>query len=372
MTQLPSAFIVIAFLLANTCRAAALQSIQSWHLSARPSASLGGSDIDFHRVQGAAFLPDGIVVADGGNSRLLLFSAAGVLHSTLGRKGSGPGEFQSLWSIQAFGDTVLAYDSGLHRVTLILGGKIVQTIPIPPYRQRTVEIQAALSPRDFVGVTLEPSQRRAGGLFVDTVSVLHYDARSDRYASFGPREWRYLYLYGQSNGHTTYLTPFLPSSHVVASSGEAVFVPMTGAEAHILSQSGNASRNITLPIALTRFDRSVVTSYRDSLLKLAGSDGPSAARLRDVFSTRFPVPAYAPRVQTAVAVGPNVWIQAHPALDADSVLWYVIGTQEQRLVARVPLPATWQLLGGDATRVIVLRKDELDMETVAVYTIQQR
>ena len=51
--------------------------------------------------------------------------------------------------------------------------------------------------------------------------------------------------------------------------------------------------------------------------------------------------------------------------------WYVVSAATARIVGRVSLPSAWQLLGGDDTRIIVLQKDELDIESVAVYDVHR-
>lgn len=67
-------------------------------------------DVSFTSIASAEFLEDGrIVVADAGEDAIFVF-ASGQLEKRFGRKGGGPGEFQSLASIRIKGDTIIAAD----------------------------------------------------------------------------------------------------------------------------------------------------------------------------------------------------------------------------------------------------------------------
>lgn len=60
----------------------------------------GDSLTQFTWVQDVVALPDGtIAVLDGGSSQVKLFSSSGSFISQFGRKGGGPGEFKTAWSL---------------------------------------------------------------------------------------------------------------------------------------------------------------------------------------------------------------------------------------------------------------------------------
>jgi 6-bladed beta-propeller len=70
----------------------------------------GGPMYEFDRVAGSARLHDGrIVVADGGSSSLRFFDSTGIFLKSVGGRGAGPGEFQSLGFFSVMqGDTLVA------------------------------------------------------------------------------------------------------------------------------------------------------------------------------------------------------------------------------------------------------------------------
>lgn len=103
----------------------AWQGESGWHLSAAPSVDIGVVEGDPHYqldgVQRTVRLSDGrIVVANGGSQELRFYDAAGKFITSSGRKGGGPGEFQSLsWVGVLPGDSLLVYDAGAPRLSVL-------------------------------------------------------------------------------------------------------------------------------------------------------------------------------------------------------------------------------------------------------------
>jgi hypothetical protein len=64
-----------------------------------------------------------VFVADGGSLAIYVFDAEGALVRTIGRRGSGPGEFSALYSIAWLGDTLAALDPGNARIGLYANGE---------------------------------------------------------------------------------------------------------------------------------------------------------------------------------------------------------------------------------------------------------
>ena len=76
-----------------------------------------GSPDEFGRVSSVALGPnEEVFVADRLNREVRVFGLDGVHHRTFGRKGEGPGEFQSLNSLAWSGDRLLAFDPDQGRI----------------------------------------------------------------------------------------------------------------------------------------------------------------------------------------------------------------------------------------------------------------
>lgn len=86
----------------------------AWSVDAEPQLHIGtdgSAETMFDRIRGAVRMPSGkIVVADGGSRELRVFAPNGTFVRTLSRRGSGPGEFESIGWIQRALDTIVAFD----------------------------------------------------------------------------------------------------------------------------------------------------------------------------------------------------------------------------------------------------------------------
>lgn len=94
-----------------------------WRVDGEPLLTIGSvqgnPDQELDQVTGAVRLADHrVVVANGGRLELLFYDEGGRLLARTGRRGGGPGEFQSLEWISRYGaDSVLALDLRSHRVS---------------------------------------------------------------------------------------------------------------------------------------------------------------------------------------------------------------------------------------------------------------
>ena len=102
-----------------------------------PTLTIGGADAegpyDLLRVFGALRLADGgVVVLNGATSELRFFNGAGRHLRTVGRWGSGPGEFRRPGAPVWFGtDTLVVYDTWTARATLVSArGALLKSVRI--------------------------------------------------------------------------------------------------------------------------------------------------------------------------------------------------------------------------------------------------
>ncbi len=98
--------------------------VETWIIADTPSLDLGGATTDpsqeLFYVAGAMRLDDGsIVVANDGTAELRFFGEDGTFLGTVGARGSGPGEFQTLSGLLRYGpDSIAVFDSELRRLTV--------------------------------------------------------------------------------------------------------------------------------------------------------------------------------------------------------------------------------------------------------------
>lgn len=86
----------------------------TWRLSERPLVEIGVADdpsSEFSAVRGVVRLDDGrIAVANGASNEIRIFSREGRHQRTVGRAGSGPGEFRRITRLLRRGDTLVGVD----------------------------------------------------------------------------------------------------------------------------------------------------------------------------------------------------------------------------------------------------------------------
>lgn len=103
----------IALMGGVACEAADEASHAAWRVEPTPAVAIGDLDgrpeYSFYRIAGVTSLADGrIVVADGASAELRIFSPAGRLVQTIGRRGSGPAEFDFVFRMDRTpGDTLV-------------------------------------------------------------------------------------------------------------------------------------------------------------------------------------------------------------------------------------------------------------------------
>lgn len=89
-------------------------------LEKQPSIIVGlDASLPLHRVAGAIFFGDGIVIANGAFGEIVLVDSSGVLVKRQGTRGSGPGEYISLDGVVSREDGLLAWDAYHSRVSLL-------------------------------------------------------------------------------------------------------------------------------------------------------------------------------------------------------------------------------------------------------------
>jgi hypothetical protein len=95
--------------------------------------SLSDPDIGFTNVGRVAVGPDRrMYVAERQDRQMRIYDAAGNLERVVGRRGQGPGEFQSMTHLGLFGDTVWVVDLLNARITLFnRDGDLVETMRAP-------------------------------------------------------------------------------------------------------------------------------------------------------------------------------------------------------------------------------------------------
>ena len=362
---------------------AAQTTPSQWELVG-PVAEIGRAGIDLYRVRDAVSLGNGrIAIADAGNGRILLVSEdGGEILGTLGRTGDGPGEFRALSKLAARADTLIAYDIVARRLSSwLLDGTPVATYDVPMQTSDYdgISVSALVSSTDALLTGIRRGEERpARGLYDEMRDVLAFHAPTGEMRRIHTRLWTRVYFQVQSSGAGSgYRTPFLGTTYVLSIEGHLVVVPLDSSFVRIGDRPTESTR-VPVPVTRRRFDRSIVDAYRDSLVATMSPEMrrrfPNAERdIRETFGSDFPIPEYAPLFADVRSVGNKVWLQSYTSPGDAFATWYIVDPVAGELVGRVYMPVDWQVLDGrDSATVFILRRDELDIEYVAIYELSVR
>ena len=350
---------------------AAQTTLEEWKISPPVHTTREGSVI-LHRVTAAAVVDDGVVIADAGNRRLLLMSANGIVTDSLGRRGSGPGEFQWIHGVVAIGDTVIAFDGFESRVTVWVpgsGGR-PQVTRLPTWGGGVpTEFRGALSASMWLLGTRESVGEGSSGLRDLSTVIMAFDAESREIVTLGRRRSKYAYFSPAANSTTTYSMAFLGSAQVGGADSRWFFVPLDRPviELHGIDQDGNSE--IALPLEPTPYAANAWRTPMDSVLALASGD--SRVRLREVYNEleRELPRRMAPPVRRAVRMGVFLWVEAfEPSADGKSE-WLVANLLDGTVQARVVVDDDWTLLAGTQSHVVVLSHTDLGEEIIETRAI---
>ena len=112
---------------------------QRWLIGHQPVVEVGNAEGDsaaeLYQVRGTTRTSTGnVIVINGASQSLKVFGADGKYIRTIGRSGSGPGEFSRISFVSALpGDSILVWDQSQQRLTLFdPDGVLVQTVPLIP------------------------------------------------------------------------------------------------------------------------------------------------------------------------------------------------------------------------------------------------
>lgn len=326
-------------------------------VAGQPDLAIGrGPDaaIDLYRVRGGVLLPDGgVAIANGGSQEVLYFTPTGEPLRRVGGEGQGPGEFSNIFWLQAgFDGAVFVSDPGNQKIVhLDPYGSVIESHPIR-FEPEVEASERAMVGRGFAVAMAGPSR---------VVAVPWAVAELD--GVDGP-----LPLRGELRSYSGDLSEFVAIDSVLLRTwyeAEQEEGPPIGQvyEAPVFVFSANG--------AWTAY--SDATTHRVTVLE---EGRPSyvirEARSRTPF-TPDSVPEFYPAVADstpsyrAVAVDADgrVWVRSGASVSDGVVEWRVFSRRGLD-VDEIELPQSSDVLDARGDRVLLLERDELDVESVVI------
>lgn len=361
----PGLAVVIALL---TCSSLAAQTLR---LAPQPSLSIGGLTEDAHymlsQVVGGIRLGDGhVVIADRFNNTLRMYDARGRFVREVGGEGQGPGEYEF---ITGFGrcesGQVVAFDIGW-RMTFY-------DEDLTFLHERTAHVPELVQPYKFAcapsgywiasGWGDIQGQFRAG-LYEATSRVLL--GRGDSIAvDFGERlsSQRMGTVDGEGNPTGSGPHPFGRST-VMAIAEDRVYL---GDGGEYLIESYSLTGDTLPPIEWRGPDRRIkstdVDAYVDEMLE--GVPAERAPELRRRLEKLLDVSSFPAYDELRIGTDESLWVREFHRPGSPTTRWIVFDGGSLR--GQLELPSTSELLDVGPDYILLLERDEFDVESVRLY-----
>lgn len=348
---------------------------EGWRVDARPSLEIGTEEGEepylFSRITGAVRMSDGrIAVADRGAKQVRLFDAAGRHVLSVGREGSGPGEFGSVDRLtRAPGDTLVAYDGMQNRATVLTpDGRFVRVAGMPTagdaplrYAGRFGDGSLLLSRPAMLTPDARPGLRR------DTLAYFRSDASTGRADGISRLPGSETFVVAQGTGTTGYRRA-LTTEPVALTSGDSLFFA-TGEDlaVDVLGADGRLRRRIRAAVPTREVSAEDRARFREQMLE--GSRGPARARLEAMLAN-MPFPPALPALERLlVDDAGNLWASEYrrPGEMAGE-RWKVID-RSGRWLGVVEMPQGFRATHVGRDFVLGITRDSVNVERVRLHRL---
>jgi hypothetical protein len=335
-----------------------------------------------------------LYLADPELGLILQLEPSGDFRRTIGRRGAGPGEFQSVLTLGLHRDSLWAMDPGLVRLTLMprrghgvvtvpFGGTAV-TLASSSRPQTRNGIPAAVLPDGslLVQEVVRDSTSRVGEA---SHSFLLRTARSlevmDTVARLSMEHSGMGFIYRDGESH--YRQPFGDDPLYATSSDGSLLVTVTrdvsrrssSGQFTVTAWRGGKQRLFTREVSYQarRLPRSAVDSVIDQYSRPQRRDAPRTPVNADSIRRRLFRPAFFPPVEEVkVARDGALWLKVRFADSPDGMGDWLVLSKHGFELTRVTLPASFRLLEADRRTAWGVVGDQLDVPLVARYVIPER
>lgn len=363
-----------------TCLTAPVQIAAQVPVSIQPSARLsigeaaGDTLEEFDRVVTPFLMPDGrLVVPLRSAATIRVFSANGRFLNSLGRKGSGPGEFVELQSVWSRGDTIEALDVRLHRITRFLPNGTVQTVMLRSGMHDMAATSGPVGTEWLVGGVASAGYGRR-----DSVAVRRFARDGSDRGVVGVAAGFARYQSTEMSGPE----PLSPRPVLQAHGGRLYIADNMTPSIRVMQANGTVERTITWtpPRAISARDalRMVIDS---AVARVPADRGPSVRRRWEDAPVRDRMPAFSTFLVDDLGY---IWIRPYDPFKHSNALdglmlpgggpggrWTVLSPAGVR-VGDIDMPADLAPIRITSDAVVGIAHDELGVESVRVHGVQRR
>ncbi len=374
-------FCALALLLIAGCSEAALPNTADQTATLVPQARIRSDDgPPLTTINQIVATNDFVFVGQEGEQEILVYDVDGAYVRTIGREGSGPGEFVSLRRFGVQGDTIWTIDWGVFRLSrFTTRGELLDDLNLEPYRQRDETLDIAftllpeqLTPRgEILGFGGTEARRMADGSVLRN-PIVRWSQSRNATDTLGWYDIRYYGLYLKPG---FYWSQPIETVTLVVYDGAADRACVV--ERDQLARAGVATVDITCLAALgdTVWQRSV--PYEPVAIPATVVDSARDSRMRpllkryaeaDVDAALY-IPTHWPPVDDGFAgADRSLWLRG-PALG--ETVTYTVFNHDGSSMTRINVPRSLRILWADATSVWAQELDADDVPTLARFSIER-
>jgi hypothetical protein len=327
--------------------------VPEWQLAAVPALSIGdpapSPEYELHRVYYARTTPAGRIIAAVNLHEIRIYEADGRYVRTIGRQGSGPGEFEFLWDAHPVGDTLIrSLDVANRRVTIFAARDDAirtESTMIPVSSPNGAGLLADGSYAGLSMVADRPNERvvlliAPDGASADTLGVVSAPASSES---------------AVANAR-----PMFEPAFSSTAAGRWVWAGWEGR--YEIRRYAPDSR-LEQIVRSTFAGEPVTDAIRQSVTEAVPA-GSEAARRTPVFPDRLPA-------WNKLLASPSgwLWVRREPSPLEEAANTWDIFDPEGRLAAYIRIPMTGRLSEVGDDYVLGVFRNELDVESIRRYAI---
>jgi 6-bladed beta-propeller protein len=361
--------------------------LPEWPVAQAPFLSVGDREGEGHQllfVRDATLRSDGsLVVLSAGTSDLRVYSTAGEFVRSVGREGEGPGEFKTPTGFVLLDSGhLLAYDPGNLRVTefdadfrVVGTDRVAYSISAAtPAFGRRRPMKDGVVPVAVYDIPMFETVRREEGVYADDLVVRFLEGTVERAAIRRPRGP----VYQAREGSLGLALP-LPLGEFVLFNWGAENIVLGSSHSNRFEVYGTSGELIGAAFAegspraataedMAAFDKKI-RAEEEEPVTVRGMQLPSRNARLERYLEDSPRGAEVPMFeQVEIGDKGHVWVREY-VLAGEVASWQVLDTEAGVPVARVRVPAKWEILRASPTYMLVLERDEYDVEMVRAYAV---
>lgn len=354
---------------------------EEWTVAAEPTLEIGvvegAPEYQLNRVTDVRRQASGqIVVTNSASNEIRLYDASGRHVRTVGGRGGGPGEFQTLIFARVLqGDSLMAYDLMPKRISIFSpDGDFVRSFQLESMPNGDFPFAVGALQDGSVLAYLNQSTGQSDGLHRTPMLFLHYSSEGKMLdtvsAQPGPERLMQTQSLGNGRMMASMILPMFSHNPVQAVNGDrVVFGENESYELALVAPDGVVKRLVRRKVEPRPVTDADFASLMDVRLALISDP----ARRREVESTyrSLPRPATMPFYDAVLLDDEsNLWVRDFEPTTINPLAWTVFDP-EGRMLGTVTLPDGLEIkqIGDDF--LLGVWRDDLDVQHVRMYALQK-